>query len=431
MFLKNKIVLIHIDAIRREYLSSWLLGLKFKEKGYYILLSSRHSTGRLLKLFTPAVFITTHAFTIKFKDFYRLKKNGTKIYINEVEGIDNKFGVSTTYPEFYCGEKINYNIFSGIFVWGKFTYKYLNKKNIINEKNLYRNGSIRQSKFCKPIIKEDNEKVIGIISRFEIINPYDSRHPFVNLIDLDPEDVNWKWYFERCAIDSETFSIVYKLIKKLIQNGYKVSLRAHPNEDINAYDKLKIAFGPLFEIDNSYDINEWLSSVSLVVGPTSTAFTEPYLAKIPVISISKIQKFKYNSIDRTSVLDKFDKSAYTPKTVNEAYSMCTSDKLKPKKSNDLDNYFSEFYTLDNKSDPIDNIVNIVTKNKTNFNKSKFENLLSFLIQSLFLYLCDFFFIIKNFTKSPISKNFNKLKQYNYNRFFHRPTSFMKKLNNLN
>ena len=71
---------------------------------------------------------------------------------------------------------------------------------------------------------------------------------------MDPEDINWRWYFERCAIDSETFSIVFKLIKKLIENGYKVSLRPHPNENINAYMQIKKAFGPLFEIDNSFDI---------------------------------------------------------------------------------------------------------------------------------------------------------------------------------
>ena len=143
-------------------------------------------------------------------------------------------------------------------------------------------------------------------------------------------------------------------------------------------------------------------------GPTSTAFTEPYLAKIPIISISKIQKFKYNSVDRTSVLDKFDKSAYTPETVNEAYIMCTSNNLKPKEITRLDNYFREFYSLDNENDPINNLVNTITKNKSDFQKSKFENLLSFLIQSLYLYFCDFLFIIKNFIKSLKSKNFNKL-----------------------
>ena len=81
MSLKNKIVLIHIDSIRREYLSSWLLAEKFKEKGYNVLLSSRHSTGRLLKLFTPSVFISTHAFTIKFKNLYRLKKGEQKFIL--------------------------------------------------------------------------------------------------------------------------------------------------------------------------------------------------------------------------------------------------------------------------------------------------------------------------------------------------------------
>ena len=65
-------------------------------------------------------------------------------------------------------------------------------------------------------------------------------------------------------------------------------------------------------------------------------------------------------------MDKFDKSAYTPETVNEAYRMCTSDELKPKVIKDLDNYFIEFYTLDHESDPIDSIINVVIKNKLIF-----------------------------------------------------------------
>ena len=61
--------------------------------------------------------------------------------------------------------------------------------------------------------------------------------------------------------------------------------------------------------------------------------------------------------------------------------------------------FVNFIALTMKSDPIDNLVNTITKNKSDFQKSKFENLLSFLIQSLYLYFCDFLFIIKNFIKS--------------------------------
>ena len=123
--MKNKIVLIHIDSLRREYLSSWLLGKKFGEKGFDVLLSSRHSTRRILRFFTPAIFISTHPFTVKFSELEDLKKRGTKIYVNEVEGTDKESGVSTTYPEFFLNEKINMIYFSGIFVWSQFSYKWL------------------------------------------------------------------------------------------------------------------------------------------------------------------------------------------------------------------------------------------------------------------------------------------------------------------
>lgn len=428
MFSKNKIVVIHIDSIRREYLSSWLLGEKFKERGYNVLLSSRHSTWRLLKFFTPTIFVSTHPFTLKISHLENLIKRGTKIYVNEVEGTDNENGVSSTYPEFYLGKKIDYNIFSGIFVWGEFTYNWLLEKRKVKEKNLFLNGSIRQSKFCRPIKKQDNEIVVGIISRFEIINTYDGRHPFENLVSLDPEDVNLKWYYERCAIDSEAFSIVVKLIKKLIENGYRVSFRPHPNENIAAYDILKRDFGALFTIDNSYNLNEWLSSVSIVLGNTSTAFIEPFMAGIPIISISKIQKFNYTDTKIKSVLSQFDKAAYLPDTIDNAYGICTTDNLKPQNSDELDIYFNKFYSLKNNVDPIENIINIIGDDTKHIAQSKSKMINSFIIQYFFLLICDVLLVIKYLI---FEKSFNKLKiykNYNYNRIFHRPSIYMKKLN---
>ncbi|MFL2601070.1 MAG: hypothetical protein ACJ0PU_02930 [Flavobacteriaceae bacterium] len=425
--MRNKIVLIHVDSLRREYLSSWLLGKKFGEKGFDVLLSSRHSTRRILRFFTPAIFISTHPFTVKFSELENLKKRGTKIYVNEVEGTDKQSGVSSTYPEFFLNEKINYDIFSGIFVWGKFSYKWLLENRNLNNQKLFLSGSIRQSKLVRPFKKKNNELVVGIISRFEIINVYDGRHPFSNLINLDPEDENWRWYFERFAIDSEAFSIAIKLTNKLIENGYKVSIRPHPNEKISTYNLLKQKYGSLFKIDSSYDINEWLNEVSVVVGPTSTAFTEAYLAGIPIISFSGIQKNKYSHYDRTSVMSEFDRAAFKPDTVDEAYRICTSLDLKPRTSEQLDRYFNKFFSLDKKEDPINFIVEHVEKNDFDKKITGFEKFLSFVMQFIFLSICDFLFIMKYIIKNPSFTTLDYLKQYNYNRLLHKPTIFMKEI----
>ena len=53
--IKNNIALIHIDTLKREYFASRVLGQKLKKEGFNILLTPRHSTERLLKIFSPKV----------------------------------------------------------------------------------------------------------------------------------------------------------------------------------------------------------------------------------------------------------------------------------------------------------------------------------------------------------------------------------------
>lgn len=418
--MKNKkTVIIHIDALRREYLSGWLLGEFFKKKGYNVLLTSRHTTRRILKYFTPDIFVSTHVFLLTPKFWKNLIDRGTKVYINEVEGTDHIHGVKTTYPETYCNEKINYSLFSGIFVWGDYSYNFLIKNRNLDNDKVFLNGSTRQSILSRPERKKD-KVVVGIISRFEIINTFDQRHPFDNLSVVDPEDSEWKWYFDRCVIDSEAFSIAYKLIKKLVEKGNYISIRAHPNECIDPYKLLKKKFGKFLEIDNSYNINEWLSKVSVVVGTSSTAFTEPYLAKIPIITFSKIQNFHYSGVDQKNWIHKFDLSAYQPKSVDEMFNLCIKLDLKEKSSKELDKYFNSFYSLKNTIDPIEKIVQVVNSDVDNKSSS-----INYVIAKLFLFSLDILFIIKNTITN--SKGIDVMKNYNYNRLLHKPSPFMKNI----
>ncbi len=416
--MKNKkTVIIHIDALRREYLSGWLLGEFFKKKGYNVLLTSRHSSKRILKFLTPDIFISSHVFLLTPLQWKNITSKGTKVYINEAEGTNHLHGVSTTYPETYNNKTIDYSLFSGIFVWADYSYNFVIKNRKIDSGKVYLNGSTRQSVLSRPERKND-KVVVGIISRFEIINTFDQRHPFVNLIDLDPEHPDWKWYYERCAVDSEAFSIVSKLISKLIKLGHYVSMRAHPNESIDSYKLLKKKFGKFFEIDKSLSISEWLNNVSVVVGTTSSAFTEPYLSKIPIISTSKIQNFHYSGDYQFH--DNFDLPAYHPKTVDEMVELCTNPELVAKSSKVLDEFLNSFYSLDNKIDPIVKIVDVVS----NENEDKSTNI-NYTIAKFFLYSLDILFIIKNTIIN--SKGINVMKNYNYNRLLHKPSKFMKNI----
>jgi surface carbohydrate biosynthesis protein len=424
MISQTKIVIIHIDTLRKEYLGSWLLGEILKKNGYKVLLTSRHSTKRLLNFFTPDIFICTHVFQLNASEWKKLVDRGIKIYISESEGTDHEIGVSTTYPHEYAGQVIDYSVFSGIFVWGKFSYDWLIKNRNIDPQKVYLNGSIRQSTLCKPNRKKDSV-VVGILSRFEIINTFDKRHPFANLMSIDPENPAWSWYFERCAIDSETFSIINKLADILIAQGHLVSIRPHPNENLEGYQLLKNKFGCSFSIDESYSINEWLSTVSVVLGTTSTAFTEPYIAKIPIISTSKIQHFHYSDADQAKLIQKFDMSAYTPASVSEAASLCIQLDLAPKSSVELDQYFKHFYTLDSPVDPIDRIVSVVDKDiQAGLHLSK---LLGYFWATFILLCLDILFLVIGTIRSRNLRSLGTLGIYNYNMLLHKPSLFMKNI----
>ena len=68
----RSVAVIHIDALRREYPASWLLARRLEAHGYRAILTSRTSTQRLLRLFTPDVLILSHVYAI-------LRHNGVNL----------------------------------------------------------------------------------------------------------------------------------------------------------------------------------------------------------------------------------------------------------------------------------------------------------------------------------------------------------------
>lgn len=423
--IKNQIIVIHIDALRREYLSSWFLAERLKKNGFRVLLTSRHSTAKLLNFFTPDAFISTHVFQLTPEQWQKLKSNKGNAFINEVEGTNNVQGVSSTYPaKNHKAINYNYKNFSKIFVWNNYTKNWLIKNRRVSKKTVLSIGSIRLSKYLRTP-KENQTKTVGILSRFELINTFDNRHFFENLMTIDPESKNTKWYYERCAIDSEGFSIAFKLISSLASKGYKVIMRPHPNENLDAYSILKKKFKKSLEIDTSYAIEEWIAKVSRIFGPISSASAEAYLSKVPIISTAGIQKFKPQDKAFKQVMKMFGMASYTPSSVKKAIEMCLDKSLKPKKSNIFNLFLKTFYKYDVVHDPIDlvveNILSIQSKKKSS------SNLLRFLWARLLVITFDLCVLVKRLCSLTPFKNLKAHKMYNFNCLLHRPSAYMLQL----
>jgi surface carbohydrate biosynthesis protein len=406
------IALIHIDALRREYSSVWLLSKYLERNGFKVILSSRSSTTYLLKLFTPNLLILSHPFTITNKLLEKLRKKGTKIIITEVEGIVRvEHDISATYPEY-----IKFDNFDIVYVWNQWSKDWLKKNRSLGSCKVEVSGCIRNDliKFIDSSRKDDR---IGIIGRYELINSFDSRHNFENLRYMEQRHI------ERWHVDLDSFLVVRDLTKYLLSKGYKVSFRPHPNENVKSYQILKDFFGDGFEINEGFDYYEWLGTLDKVVGTVSSAFLEPYLAEIPTICIDSL--FDYKGPPNLEEWRKLTREgSYLPKNSKELYSLCLDKELKPKTSKKLNQYLMDLYSIDDaqNSNTTVNVVNHLVTNLQGLKKSSAIKILYVDIIKVFL---EILVLIRCMVQNTGAWSMQNLRQYDYNSLIHGPSRFMK------
>ena len=405
------IVLIHVDALRREYSSAWLLSRQLEDNGFAVILTSRSSTTYLLKIITPDLLILSHPFTLPNQTLKNLRQKGTKIIITEVEGIVRvDHDIAATYPEY-----VDFGNFDKVYIWNQWSKDWLQKNRNIKECEIEVSGCIRND-LIKAISNSRTEKRIGILGRYELINSFDSRHNFENLRYMEQRHI------ERWHVDLDSFLIIRDMTSYLIKNGYKVSFRPHPNENVKAYKILKDFFGEGFEVNDGFDYYEWLGTLDKVVGTVSSAFLEPYLAGIPVICIDSL--FDYKGPPNLAEWRKLTREcSYNPKTISDLYSLCLERDLIPKKSKKLNEYLIDLYSIDKSenSNSIDFVVNDILNNLKNIEKSSYIKI--FLIRVLKIFL-ESLVVLRCLVQNSGAWSMQNLRQYDYNSFIHGPSKFM-------
>ena len=409
---------IHIDALRREYVADWLLARRLEAQGFRVILTSRSSTPYLLRLFTPDVLFVSHVFNLAPAVLAGLRDRGVRIYVLEVEGVLESVAITGTYPA-----ETDYSVFAGICVWNDWSRQWLLEHRTVAPEAVHVTGSIRNG--LVPVERRPPaRRVIGILSRFDLINPFDDRHNFENLLVIDPDDEKMKSYFDKLAVESESMTIVSKLIGLLLGRGFEVLMRPHPNENVERYQLLQAKFGPRFRIDRNYDITGWLSEVSVVVGPVSSAYTEAYLAGVPIVATEGIQTRHYASQgDYDHVIGNFARAAYLPASVAEAAEMCGNPSLPAKQVPELDRYLDAFYSLTDVPDPIARVVKIVAADRAATGRRQAAGPLGPILKVLI----DAAWLCRVALRPRPIKRLRILRQYDYNALLHGPSAYMKSL----
>lgn len=410
----KRTAMIHIDAIRREYPAAWLLGEALKLRGYTVIYTSRISTHYLLKLVRPDIIVLSHCFSVPVDTIKRLKDKGTLLFITEVEGVfDVDHDIGTTYPQ-----NVDLNLFSGVFVWNKWSKEWLLKNRSVNSNVIHNSGSIRNSLLSNFNRKTESKLRVGILGRFECINVFDNRHAFENLA-IAP-----RHHYDRWHADLDAFYTCREIIKGLLDKGFEVSIRPHPNENVKAYSILRENLGNSLSADMSFDYTQWLESIDVLVGTVSSAFMEPYFLGVPIICIDNITGDS-GPEHLSEWREIFRSSAYMPGSIAEALDLLAKGSLEPKKSNTMDNYIDNMYDL--KLDGLNAIESVSDQ----IAKSDFDYKKNLLIPAWFSYtikkLLDLAVILASISiKRKGAWSLGNQRQYNYNDFLHKPSRFMVK-----
>ncbi len=180
----------------------------------------------------------------------------------------------------------SYDEVAGVFVWGKVPNSYYDEVMPGCDKSkLYLCGNPRLDlvKFNPDLLKnKEHSTSIGVVARFSQINDHNGA-PTSHFL-MRP------WNLPRVMRQCIGFHVTMRLIERILEEtDYRVSFRPYPLEAPGTYSTYPKSFlGERFDVDDSLDFANWVSHQRALVTQVSTTFLDPYLLRIPILSIDRI-----------------------------------------------------------------------------------------------------------------------------------------------
>lgn len=212
------------------------------------------------------------------------------------------------------------------------------------------------------------------------------------------------------------FNLFFKALIYILKNtDYNISLRPHPNESSENYEKFIIGkiekkFQKRLSIDTSLDYAIWASSLKCIVSSSSTSIIQATLVGTPVLNLSKM----------AGQQDYWNNHSSSMKNCNETSTMLKDfedlkkkmDKAKPVNfiNKKLMIQLKKFCDWDNNEYASYRIAELIS----NFSKSIDKNVLR--LPTIFIKKMEHYFFKKAMKKNTLIQNFN------YCEFYHKNSS---------
>ncbi len=330
------LVYFHIDELARDAVVASALKKELEAIGGRLVYGNRLMTHHILRYFNAfdAIILSSLSHYVDvFPDPNNLPDN---VFILQTEAIGQATKTLRRMYGKYFGDDAQrcepwHRTVAGFLLWGhahtrpfqEYYPAYLSKVRVV--------GHPRLSTSClnsKADSKTRQKPVIGFVSRFNLLSPYDGRTPFESVLssmrfgkkvfplfenspDRDVEDL-----FFTEVID---FRKTIEIMSSLDPEKYDFHVRPHPRENrqgwIRLAEKLKLNF-KVSQWDEPF--SHWLQNVDVVVTPPSTSLYDVFFHGKKAIVTSDLVPTRANHVltesdDNNQILE----GTCRPKTVEE------------------------------------------------------------------------------------------------------------------
>lgn len=416
MSIRTNVVFLYSDSLKRDFSTCYILKEKLKKSGIKSIICSRRNLNKFLKLVVPKkLFLIGQIDIIPQKIIKYSNRGKSEIYFMPSEGYTAERIYNATYPNNNI-----YNHISSIYFWGPNPFNWFKKNRKIDDLKKLKNIGCVKIPIAKAYSENKNpSNKIGFIGRFCSFNDLYQRS-LMEFFSYESTNAEIDQLTARVRVETESLSFYLKAFQNIFENSnFTISYRPHPNENLNEYRFFLKKYKDRFELNYDYDVADWFSKCSKVVGLASTSFVDASIIGTPIISIDNLVKTSTQTSIYNPGLTPLYFSSYNPENLNDFFELLNKENLKPIKSKNFNDFLKKNYK-GRSYIVFDEIINDLK------NGLKTSILFDFIIITL-LFTIDFilFFYHRLFNKNRL--------QFDYSLFFHRKTEGLKyiekKINN--
>lgn len=330
------VLYFHIDELARDAIVASGLRKELRQAGGRVVYGNRLTTSHLLRHFSAfdAIILPSLLhYTDAFPDPYRLPSN---VFILPTEAVGQATGtLRRIYGKYFGDDDLRcapwHRSVAGFLLWGHAHLnpfhdqhpEYLAKCHVV--------GHPRFAKCCRKSVPRTSsrKKVIGFVSRFNGLNPFDGRTPFETILS------NMRFGKERFTLyenspdrDAEDpiytevidFRIMLQIMMSIDAKRFDLTVRPHPRENRLGWMRLmkridlKATLSPWDE-----PFAHWLQKVDYVVLPPSTSLYDIFFhGKLPILTNDIVKSRANHLLTESDDNNQILQGVCRPKSVAEA-----------------------------------------------------------------------------------------------------------------